>query len=734
LSDDERAQKVLKNAAASLGWPETVTTDESDNIGTGKTYTISEHGTGSDEDIHGSVAVFGTDQEPGIWLTFLEEQLGLDRSSYLGRDAVISRYGKNCNPEGLVKVLNEVFVGIFESIFGESDDPDKNCVTQHGAIFFSCGKYLFAAGDSRDDEGGEEDDIAAALYSAAQEEGLCEYGDTLVIMADTPDRPGAAATAEVTKMSQRVNEFYGVNSMGAHPPFKFTIRDADGSRGVDDWYHVTNPLSSYHYPNGNVPFAVDATKKAFGGADLPQDLYLERIVVVFAGDGHQADSTASFSNADSYLSDDKYIEVDAANGKRKIFTKNIILLSENRELGGWVHEFGHSLESRYKNGNFYRISDRYNYDATTSPARQFGNSNVWDLMCSGSHWGSQDGDKPTQMASFTKYAAKWLEFKNAELNKSYAIDSLEHMKKGDAVLRIDDPTSNNPEDYMIVEARDATAYYGAPASGVVLYQVRWDQAYDHHIVNFMGTQSGTSSIAGSDGRYWTPTMYSASPSPGSTFLNPLWQMKVTVTSITRQPFAATVKIEEYKPNNLAGAVARPGPTGINGGANASLNENALPDTLPDMDLHAYDDKGNHVGVNYQTEEYENTIPGAIASGNLKDDAEWIFIPEGTNARYEISTYRTQQFLASNPGYAASAQPQNFTVNMVKFDAQGNRYEADGGNGSALAGENVPIRGPFDSSLRYERKGLYGVGVNSLCPFLPVFVALLLAMLLDSRKR
>ena len=722
VSDDEKAQDVLKRAADNLGWPDTVTggEDSGDNVGTGRGYTVSETGKGSDDDLHASIFVFGTDPESSLWLNFLNEQLDAEHSSYQGRDAAISTYGKNCNPKPLVKALNEIAVGFFESIFGPSDDPDKGCVTDHGGIAWTCGKYMLVASDGREDQGGEENDIAAALYGAAQDAGLCEYGDTLVLMADTTDKPGNAFISDPMKMTQRINQYYGVNSMGALPPFKFSFLDKDGSRGTDDWYTVDNPLSSYHYPGANVPFGVDAIKKAFGGADVPQDLYFERIVVVYAGDGHQSDATAAFSNACSYFDDNGFVEVDASQGKRKIFVKNIVLLSENRELGGWVHEFGHTLTSKYKNGNFYRISDRYNYDATTSPERQFGTSSVWDLMGSGSHWGAADGDTPTQMASFTKQAANWLTYRDAALNTTYAIPALEAMKRGDAVLRLDDPTSGNAENYFIIEGRDRMAAFGAPATGIEVYQVRWDGAHSHHIVNYLSPQAGVRWVTGSEGGYPTPTLFSGSPSPGSVYLMPPYQIKITATSMVRQPFGATVKVEEYKPANLTGAVAHPGPAPVNGGGNASTTENALDDTLPDMDLHAYDSAGNHVGMNYETNQYENNIPGAIASGNLVGDDEWIFVPTGTEVRYEISTYRTQQFLAKNPG--VTVVPQNYTATAIKFDAQGKRFEADLGGGAADAGAKVQLKSPTDQSVKYEEKGVSGVGNNSC---LPIFILLLL---------
>ncbi|MEW6722259.1 MAG: hypothetical protein AB1324_03285, partial [Candidatus Micrarchaeota archaeon] len=439
-SDDERAQRVLRNAASILGWPEAVTTDEDDNVGTGKTYTISENGLGSDEDLHGSVIVFATDQEPGFWLGFLDEQFDMDRSSYQGRDAVISRYGKNCNPTGVVKVINDMVEGWFESIFGPSED--SGCVTEHGAIIWSCGKFMFGANDARSEEGGEEDNIAAAIYAAAQEEGMCEYGDTLVLMADTPDSAGSMSLTEAMKLGQRVNEYYGAVSYGQHPPFKMSFLDADGSRGTDDWYHVGTPMSSFATDaNKFASFESEAVKEAFDGSTLAQDLYFERVMLIYPGESQQLDPNAAFYDACDWKGDADYIEVDTSTGKKRIYSKNFIFMSENRDLGTWAHEFGHSINSRHTMpapNDFGRISDRYNYGPAFGGFGQFGEISSFGLMGYGAWWGV-NGDSPVHMSGFTKNSANWLGYSQASINESYSLTPIERMSRGSSVLTLDDP-------------------------------------------------------------------------------------------------------------------------------------------------------------------------------------------------------------------------------------------------------------------------------------------------------
>ncbi|MDD5171763.1 MAG: hypothetical protein PHF60_01885 [Candidatus ainarchaeum sp.] len=734
-TDEQKAQRVAEKAAATLGWPETIYTDEDNTDGVpGTPFVIAETEEGSDADHHGYITMLGTDIESGFWLGFMDEQLDADRSSFLGRDAAIVSGGKNCNPQGLIKILSEMVTAWFEGIFGESDSEDKGCVYESGVIAFTCGKYMMVAIDSWDDEStGAETEIASAFYQAAQEEGICEYGDTVVIFAEPNDRGGSLLIKDAAAMGQRINQYYGVNAFGEKAPFIYTFRDADGSKGDLDWYTLDSAESAYVDAQGegdDVQFAIDATKKAFSGADLPEDIYLERVVVVFAGDSTQNDPNAVFSNQCTWEGDNYFVEVDSSTGKRKIYTKSFITLSENRELGGWVHEFGHSLYSKYvRPVNKYTISDRYNY---ASNNRKYGEVGYWDLMGSGSHWGKNDGEIPTQMSSFTKVAATWLDFFRGTVNNTYSLKALESMKKGDTVLTIDDPLSAEPEAFYIIEARDSNAYFGAPASGVMIYKVAYE--FGHHTVNNLLTQSSPNGATNAAGQvYAKPTLYATS-GPGSVYRNVPGKFQVKLVSQTDNPYTASVSIEPFDPVSLIGAIVAPGLPPINFQGNPASTENALPETMPDQDLHAYDDQGNHVGLNYETGEYELGIPGAIASGDLKDDAEWIFVPEGTNVRYEVSDYKTQRFLQTYPQYAGYAQPATFNTTMVRYDASGNRYEADAGPGSVATGQNVQIISPTDSSLKYEKKDILGFGSNSMCPTSALLVLMLGAVFVLRRGR
>jgi hypothetical protein len=332
------------------------------------------------------------------------------------------------------------------------------------------------------------------------------------------------------------------------------------------------------------------------------------------------------------------------------------------------------------------------------------------------------------MESFTKEAAGWLNYVDMAVNTSYTDKALENKKIGDSAYRFDDPTSNDPKDYYIVEARDSSGKYSAPETGLAVYKVTYDAANTHHVVNIIFPQKGNTTIndtTKNSVEYLRATMH-AGASAADTPLeydNVPGKFKVKLEGETASPYTATFRVEDFNVRNMTGANITPNRTvtPIIGGEAIAAN---VQGPKPDLDLHAYDDQGGHVGLNYQTGQYENTIPGAIASGDLQDDQEWIFVPDTVKVRYEVSSYKTQQYFAANPGYAGPRPPQGYTTSLMKVDASGTHYIADGGPGVVAAGQAAPLKSPDDPSLQYKETANSGFGTNSACPLLPGFLALL----------
>ena len=65
-------------------------------------------------------------------------------------------------------------------------------------------------------------------------------------------------------------------------------------------------------------------------------------------------------------------------------------------------------------------------------------------------------------------------------------------------------------------------------------------------------------------------------------------------------------------------------------------------TQHDLDLHAYDSEGNHVGVNYETGEFEVQIEGVIYSGDVPGGEEYILIPDKTDITFVIVAKEAQE--------------------------------------------------------------------------------------------
>jgi len=108
-----------------------------------------------------------------------------------------------------------------------------------------------------------------------------------------------------------------------------------------------------------------------------------------------------------------------------------------------------------------------------------------------------------------------------------------------------------------------------------------------------------------------------------------------------------------------------------------IEEGILNQAPPDIDLHAHSDAGEHVGVNYETGQYEREIPGAIASGDLVNGREWIFVPEGTSVTFSVSSKDNQAFMEANPGASDLTDgEETYFVSTVYYDSEGVRYESE----------------------------------------------------------
>lgn len=711
-------ERAMREAITMLGWPNTITTQRMYDLAedddtmflfwppgdalqfVASTKTSATNGGSYDEETIQYARILSLGDKGGkLYLDKMVEN-GFSRSSYQGRPAAVVQTGqKMCNAGGLVGYLAEYVRKLFSGIFGDAVG-DSCPYASAGYITWTCGAHAFVA---RDDTGqGGEEAIAAALFAAAEHQGLCDdIGDTLVILAQTNDVTGTKPITQYVEMGQQVNSYYGQNAYG-NVALSYTYLDADGDGGTEDWFTVDANMADYQ--NKETQFAVAAVQKAFE-AGIPQEqLELSRVIVVYAGSSqqatHNAASPAPLSTVCAWKPEYTWheIEVGPADNQSEVIVSSLILVAENDGLGLWTHEIGHSLYGRFKIYGLYdRIGDRYNYQ---EPYGQNGDISNWGLMGSGNWWGDPLASSPVHMSAFSKESAGWLKYTDVKLDEWYTLTPLENQANHNA-LKIDNPTGANPQAYILVEARQGGGAYGAPESGVVAYVVTWDGANKHHVVNNLNPTSGPTTATGVGNRtYDRPTLHDAEAAGGVSELKITpWRLKLTLHSEdTSNGYSAVVSTSVYTPANLVGAVVAPAAAPAAAPPTVTAN---VDGPLPDIDLHAWDGQGRHVGLDYASGQYVNEIPGAEASGDLRNDDEWIYVPEGTQVRFAVSAEKTRQFLEANPAWAAVAQPQRFEITYGRFDSEGKYTIADGGEGVVPAGIEAPLSAPTDPSLRYK---------------------------------
>lgn len=92
---------------------------------------------------------------------------------------------------------------------------------------------------------------------------------------------------------------------------------------------------------------------------------------------------------------------------------------------------------------------------------------------------------------------------------------------------------------------------------------------------------------------------------------------------------------------------------------------------PDIDLHAYLSDGTHIGMNYETGVYENPVEGALVSGDMVMDAEWILLPEAlaAGARFEVTSEDAAAFAEAFPeALPAGGLDLGYEVEPTRVDA------------------------------------------------------------------
>ncbi len=147
--------------------------------------------------------------------------------------------------------------------------------------------------------------------------------------------------------------------------------------------------------------------------------------------------------------------------------------------------------------------------------------------------------------------------------------------------------------------------------------------------------------------------------------------KLAFTLVDLSGTNCTVRVETADLSNMTGATLQPGCNVLNG-VRLNMPHVAIYEALPDSDLHAYSEEGLHVGMNYDTGEYEVEIPGAICSGDLTNGREFIYVPSSYNPRFVADTRDMQEFMDTWP------EAGQYTDGTEVIGLMVGRYGEDGG--------------------------------------------------------
>jgi len=352
---------------------------------------------------------------------------------------------------------------------------------------------------------------------------------------------------------------------------------------------------------------------------------------------------------------------------------------QNKIIRGLAHEFGHFLGKVLVTSisgpkdNWWFLPDLYpnNGDKEKNIEKH------WDLM---GNLLSQYDIERVHLSSYSKEWLGWLKYKDVDKGKSFAVESLVKMEYGDDALRyVYSPLWEFlAPNYFIFEVRTNSPTYSSwdtetlYQNALAIYQV--DERIDLPLIPRYDSVNLPSHLTTAPDQYDDP------------------DAKVTIRLHSMDEESASVSVEDYKGSKLKGASLKTAAQVLSASMAEVPHEVTEAVALPDLDLHAFSEDGRHVGMNYATGSYEIDIPGAMASGDLFNGREWIFVPEDIDVYFVVSAIDNAEFLDGLSEVDALPNGiETYAINIVYYDSLENRYESSPLVQEIMPGEEVVHR-------------------------------------------
>ncbi|HIH93146.1 TPA: PKD domain-containing protein [Methanosarcina acetivorans] len=486
-----------------------------------------------------------------------------------------------------------------------------------------------------------------------------------------------------------ITDYYNENSYGTIS-LNFQVADNGNWFQVPhdiQWYNdnhvrheISDGLHNFSYNNSAYEFAKDVIDGLDENVDY-SDFDINLIIYAPSYTWKWIDSPDSplgieYKHVPVYLGSAQAIPIDSVTSNNDgsfDCAENWIVfpISSDYDEEVLAHEIGHQM------GSLHHLINQDLYPSSG------GGSNVsnWDVM----------HDNYACMSSFSKVNSGWLNFKEETEFKDYEIYPLDSLHFGDEVIKF--KPNEYSDDFYIFEYRRAIGHDSIlnndqnrvnedNPNGVIVIYTATNGSTLHTTTNSLTGKNETDTYtvhvlnSNLENNWNEPTFYNEVSSIEDLFYSYDKEeidivLKFINFSVVDVPDGNSAKINVQLENEigLKGVILQM--------TNTIFYNLLFPYPLnytvnPTLSLHAYTDDGNHVGMNYETGEYEVQIPGARTSGLQPNEREWIIVPEDVNVKYVVDSYANAKYMYQNPDLTGDFIDSYDLIGFY-FDENGNDY-------------------------------------------------------------
>ncbi|MCL4437397.1 MAG: hypothetical protein M1503_05320 [Thaumarchaeota archaeon] len=512
-----------------------------------------------------------------------------------------------------------------------------------------------------------------------------------IIPISLADKPITKSLSYYNEIASKMADYFKETSYGT---LKMNVKviQKDGS-----WLTIKKTAAQYAGNNAEGIFLQDAVDAAddvlnYNQYDNTADGGKGIVAFITNGDLFKGGSfIMSKQDSDGYFVTKDGVKVDAIYTYEQRFEP----VGKSQIIRGLAHETAHALgkllvtsvEGSARDGRWWVLPDEY----------LIGNVDVY-MSLMGNVKGNY-GVSQVNLDSYSKQWLGWLKYNDLAMNQTVTIKALDTLSYGDSVYRysFNEPGTLSPS-YYILEVRagstkwDSEAKMGVETSTYIVVEAVRTFPNKLQTINWIEWRNTNAMIT--NGESWLT-------------VSPLGGARFNITAIDWKTVRVTV--QKYPVKDMTGVALAPSGTVLGKAMNVLPHETSRNITIPDLDLHAYTADGKHIGLNYATGEYENQVPGALASGDLVNGEEWIFAPSNVKLSYKIDSRKNAEFLKTVPeAKSITDGTDGYSLTAIQYAADGTRYVSQPSTQQIAAGTALEQT----VSVNRNQDGTYSLSISS----------------------